>query len=38
LLPKTGYTWTEGIETHFTFSYSGLYIIISKMGLNMFLQ
>ena len=25
LLPNTGYTWTEGIATHFIISYSGLY-------------
>ena len=25
LISKTGYTWTEGIATHFIFSYSGLY-------------
>jgi hypothetical protein len=36
LLPNTGYTWTEGIATHFIFIYD--FIIIGNMLLNVFLQ
>ena len=32
----TGYTWTEGIATHFIFIYD--FIIIGNMLLNVFLQ
>jgi hypothetical protein len=34
LLPNTGYTWTEGIATHFIFSYD--FIVIGNMLLNVF--
>jgi hypothetical protein len=34
LLPNTGYTWTEGIATHFIFIYD--FIIIGNMLLNVF--
>ena len=33
---NTGYTWTEGIATHFIFIYD--FIIIGNMLLNVFLQ
>ncbi len=36
LLPNTGYTWTQGIATHFIFVYD--FIIIGNMLLNGFLQ
>jgi hypothetical protein len=36
LLPNTGYTWTEGIASHFIFIYD--LIIIRNMLLNVFLQ
>jgi hypothetical protein len=36
LLPNTGYTWTEGIATHFIFIYD--FIIIGNMLLNVLLQ
>ena len=36
LLPNTGYTWTEGIASHFIFIYD--FLIIGNMLFNVFLQ
>ena len=36
IAPNTGYTWTEGIATHFIFIYD--FIIIWIMLLNVFLK